>query len=42
MPTPKTGPFFVNVHASVNNMQTIVACGNLAPPVRWSNEQVSE
>jgi hypothetical protein len=30
--TPKTGDFFVNVHASSKNMSTIVACGNLAPP----------
>jgi hypothetical protein len=29
---PKTGNFFVNVHASSKNMKTIVACGNLAPP----------
>ena len=32
--TPKTGQFFINVHASSQNMSTIVACGNLAPPVR--------
>jgi hypothetical protein len=32
--TPKTGDFFVNVHASTRNMRTIVACGNLAPPAR--------
>jgi hypothetical protein len=32
--TPKTGDFFVNVHASARNMKTIVACGNLAPPAR--------
>lgn len=32
--TPKTGEFFVDVHASVKNMRTIVACGNLAPPAR--------
>jgi hypothetical protein len=32
--TPKTGEFFVNVHASAKNMRTIVACGNLAPPAR--------
>ena len=32
--TPKTGQYFVNVHASTQNMQTIVACGNLAPPAR--------
>jgi hypothetical protein len=31
---PKTGSFFVNVHASKQNMSTIVACGNLAPPAR--------
>jgi hypothetical protein len=31
---PKTGNFFVNVHASPKNMKTIVACGNLAPPAR--------
>lgn len=34
VPTPKTGEFFVNVHASVQNMRAIVACGNLAPPAR--------
>jgi hypothetical protein len=34
VPTPRTGNFFVNVHASANNMRTIVACGNLAPPAR--------
>lgn len=34
VPTPRTGEFFVNVHASANNMRTIVACGNLAPPAR--------
>ena len=32
--TPKTGEYSVNVHASAQNMQTIVACGNLAPPAR--------
>ncbi len=32
--TPKTGEYFVNVHASTQNMRTIVACGNLAPPAR--------
>jgi hypothetical protein len=31
---PKTGDFFVNVHASSKNLHTIVACGNLAPPAR--------
>jgi hypothetical protein len=34
MPLPKTGEYFVNVHASSKNMNTIVACGNLAPPAR--------
>jgi hypothetical protein len=34
IPLPKTGGFFVNVHASASNMKTIVACGNLAPPAR--------
>lgn len=33
-PLPKTGSFFVNVHASASNMRTTVACGNLAPPSR--------
>ena len=30
--TPTSGDYFVNVHASPDNMGTIVACGNLAPP----------
>lgn len=34
MPTPRTGSFFVDAHASAANMGTIVACGNLAPPSR--------
>jgi len=34
VPSPKTGEFFVNIHASAKNMRTIVACGNLAPPAR--------
>ncbi|MEO8088831.1 MAG: hypothetical protein ABI703_00885 [Gemmatimonadales bacterium] len=34
VPTPKTGEYFVNVHASSQNMKVIVACGNLAPPAR--------
>jgi len=34
VPTPKTGDYFVNVHASARNMGTIVGCGNLAPPAR--------
>jgi len=32
--TPSTGEFFVNVYASAANPETIVACGNLAPPAR--------
>lgn len=31
---PVDGEYFVNVHASPDNMQTIVACGNLAPPAQ--------
>jgi hypothetical protein len=31
---PRTGEYFVNVHASAKNMAAIVACGNLAPPSR--------
>ena len=34
VPTPKSGEYFVNIHASAKNMRTIVACGNLAPPSR--------
>lgn len=34
VPFPKTGEYFVNVHASSKNLRTIVACGNLAPPAR--------
>ncbi|HEX6533698.1 MAG TPA: hypothetical protein VF041_03820 [Gemmatimonadaceae bacterium] len=34
IPEPKTGEYFVNVHASASNMGTSIACGNLAPPVR--------
>ncbi|HEU5303724.1 MAG TPA: hypothetical protein VFU40_03685, partial [Gemmatimonadales bacterium] len=34
LPAPRTGDFFVNIHASARNMGTIVACGNLAPPAR--------
>jgi hypothetical protein len=34
VPLPRTGEFFVNVHASARNMRTILACGNLAPPAR--------
>ena len=31
---PRTGRYFVNVHASSKNMSVIVACGNLAPPAQ--------
>jgi hypothetical protein len=31
---PRSGQYFINVHASRENMGTIVACGNLAPPMR--------
>jgi len=34
LPVPVAGQYFINVHASRNNMGTIVACGNLAPPSR--------
>jgi CHRD domain len=34
LPLPSSGQYYVNVHASANNMGTIIACGNLAPPVR--------
>ena len=32
IPMPTVGNYFINVHASAQNMGTIVACGNLAPP----------
>jgi hypothetical protein len=32
--TPRTGRYFVVVRASAANYDTIVACGNLAPPTR--------
>jgi hypothetical protein len=32
MVLPTTGAYFVAVNASDANMQTVVACGNLAPP----------
>jgi hypothetical protein len=32
--TPETGDFFVTVSASAANPETVVACGNLAPPAR--------
>jgi hypothetical protein len=34
VPDPVAGQYFINVHASRNNMGTIIACGNLAPPSR--------
>jgi hypothetical protein len=34
LPTPETGSYFVVVRASVANPETIVACGNLAPPTQ--------
>lgn len=34
VPVPTSGQYFVNVHASPNNLGTIIACGNLAPPSR--------
>jgi hypothetical protein len=34
LPLPVAGQYFINVHASRNNMGTIIACGNLAPPSR--------
>jgi hypothetical protein len=30
---PASGDYFVSVHASPSNLQTLIACGNLAPPV---------
>jgi len=30
---PMSGNYYVNVHAQSSNMGTIIACGNLAPPV---------
>ena len=32
--TPDSGEFFVTVSASAANAETVVACGNLAPPAR--------
>jgi hypothetical protein len=34
MQMPTNGQYYVNVHASANNMGTIIACGNLAPPLQ--------
>jgi hypothetical protein len=33
-PMPSSGRYYVNVHASPDNMGTIIACGNLAPPIK--------
>jgi hypothetical protein len=32
--TPDSGEYFVTVSASAANPETVVACGNLAPPAR--------
>lgn len=34
IPTPTTGSYFVVIQASMANPETIVACGNLAPPTQ--------
>ena len=34
LPLPRSGEFYVNVHASATNLGTIIACGNLAAPTR--------
>ena len=34
IPMPTVGDYFINVHASAQNMGTIVACGNLARPAQ--------
>ena len=34
VPLPTSGQYFINVHASEANLGTIIACGNLAPPIR--------
>jgi hypothetical protein len=31
---PTNGSYYVDVHASATNMSTVVACGNLAPPLK--------
>jgi hypothetical protein len=33
MSLPSSGDYYVNVHASVTNLGTIISCGNLAAPV---------
>jgi hypothetical protein len=32
IPTPTFGNYFVLLHASAGNRETVIACGNLAPP----------
>jgi hypothetical protein len=32
IPTPTNGEFFVLLHASPTNRETVIGCGNLAPP----------
>jgi hypothetical protein len=34
MPMPTSGNYFVTVSASAANAETVVACGNLAPPTQ--------
>jgi len=34
VPLPRSGEYYINVHASAANLGTIIACGNLAPPMR--------
>lgn len=34
LPVPRTGQYYVDVHASPTNMQTVIACGNMAPPAQ--------
>lgn len=31
---PTSGSYHVSVHASATNMSTVIACGNLAPPLK--------
>lgn len=34
LPLPRSGEYYINVHASATNLGTVIACGNLAPPAR--------
>ena len=34
MPTPTFGNYFVLLHASSQNRETVIACGNMAPPAQ--------